>query len=129
MEDKCIKLAVIELTKKRITSFLEGYRQNIALLGKNKEEVAFLLENFILNSKHSDTILLKINGSYLEGKDIFKSVAYDVLSQYLDFHSHLDKLIIESSNSLPLTVNYIKEILKKSNLFFLDILELINKFI
>ncbi|MCD6228974.1 MAG: hypothetical protein DRP81_02735 [Candidatus Omnitrophota bacterium] len=129
MEGKCIKLAVIELAKKRINSFLEGYRQNIALLGRSKEEIDFILENFILNEKYPDTVLLRIDGSYLEGKDIFKSAAYDVLSQYLDFYGHLDKLIIESSRYLSSTVNYIKETLKKNNFFFLDILELINKFV
>jgi hypothetical protein len=121
-----IKLSILD---KRIKSFSEGYRQNIALLGDDKDEISYLLEEYFQKNKSKDLIYIHLTTTYTTSKEFFKSLIFSILSEYLSKTDTLDNLINYASLYLVNTVNLIKKIFKKGVVFFLDILEVINKFI
>ncbi len=124
-----LKSKAITTVEKRIKGFLDGYRQNIAILGKSKEQIKYIFENFIYEEKNRSLIYINVDISYIDAKDIFKNVSRSILNQYLNTQDSLDGLINTAAGVLPTTTDYIKIILKRKRLSFMDILELINKFI
>jgi hypothetical protein len=121
-----VKLAILD---KRVRSFLEGYRQNVALLGDDREEISYLLENYFQENRNEELIHIHTVASYTSQREFFKSAAFSLLSDYLCRIDSLDNLINYASMPLAETVNLIKNTLKKSSISFLEILEVINKFI
>jgi len=115
--------------EKRIKAFAQGYRQNIALLGDDPQEISYLLENYIALNKPGDIIYLHASTAYSEKKDFFKTVAFSLLSDYLNQNDTLDNLINNASLTLQSTTGFIKDCLKKENYSFLSAIEVINKFI
>ncbi|MCF6319273.1 MAG: hypothetical protein L3J83_08355 [Proteobacteria bacterium] len=100
-----VKLSILD---KRIRSFSEGYRQNIALLGDDKDEISYLLEEYfqrnkskeIINTNHSLSFCCTLlNENFLALYD-FKSLSskkhwFDVFisrrSKKLGFNNYLAK--------------------------------------
>jgi len=130
-ENNFAKGESIKLIDKRIKSFVDGYRQNLALLGDDEDQIFYILNKYLFTSqKQNELIYIYVNASYIGDREFFKNVAYSILSEYISSRDSLDKLITIASPLLPYTVDFIKENLKTTNFItFLKILELINKFI
>ncbi|MCF7907679.1 MAG: hypothetical protein K9L86_02240 [Candidatus Omnitrophica bacterium] len=120
------KLSVLD---KRVSAFSEGYRQNIALLGNDAEETAYLLQNYRELKNHNQFVYIHISTVYAGKKELLKATILSLLSSYADKTDSLDNLIYAVSSVLPLTTENIKNCLKKNSICFLDILEIINAFI
>jgi hypothetical protein len=119
------KLNVLD---KRIHAFLQGYRQNIAMLG-DEDETTYLLDNY-LNSKPAGLIYLRINTVHTDRKSFTKGVILSLLSEYAGKNSSLDDLINITEPLLKYCNDAIKNILKKNGApSFLETLEIINKFV
>lgn len=125
-EPWAIKLTSLD---KRIKAFTLGYRQNIALLGSDNEEISYLLNNYLEKNKSEELTYLYASSTYAGGKEFFKAIAFSLLSDYTRKSEHLDNLINYASPVLTSTTNFIKDCLKKESVCFLDVLETINKFI
>lgn len=121
-----IKLSGLD---KRIKAFTLGYRQNIALLGGDKEEISYLLCNYLQGNKSDDLTYLYASSAYSGKKEFFKSIAFSLLSDYTRKNESLDDLINCASPVLTSTTDFIKACLKREKISFLDVLETINKFI
>lgn len=113
---------------KRVNSFAAGYRQNIALLADEKEEIANLLDDYFSSKKVSQLIHIHIDPTYLSKKDMLKSLALSLLSEYSTVSAGLDQLISICSEPLPKTTGLIKTFLQ-ADFDFSNLTELINKFI
>ena len=126
-----LKLEAIKIIDKRINSFKDGYRQNLALLGDDKEQIFYILNKYVRDKDRSDELIrIYVNASYIGDKEFFKNAAYSILSEYLNKNSSLDNLISLVTDILPSTVNFIKKNLRDTGpLTFLHTLELVNKFI
>ncbi|HIE41330.1 MAG TPA: hypothetical protein EYP80_01565 [Candidatus Aenigmarchaeota archaeon] len=128
MEKDFWKIKLLTLDK-RIKHFIEGYRQNIVLLGSDEEEISFLLKDYFQYNKFQELIYIYVNSFYTDAYDFFKRCVTSLLSEYLNRVEELNVLINYANDSLRDTVNFIKNILRKNNISFLDTLEMINKFI
>ena len=114
---------------KRIKAFTQGYRQNIALLGSDSQELSYLLKNYLGSKRYEELTCIHATTAYVGKKEFFKSVAFSLLSSYTRKQDSLDNLINCACPILPSTTDFIKICLGKKNLSFLDSLEVINKFI
>jgi len=114
---------------KRLNAFNEGYRQNIAILANDIEEISYLLQNYIELKKENQSVYIHASTFYVGKKEFLKSVVISLLSNYLHKVDTLDNLIYAASSLLPETTENIKTSLKKSSFDFLDILEILNTFI
>ncbi|MCM8786978.1 MAG: restriction endonuclease [Candidatus Omnitrophica bacterium] len=125
------KINKLDILDKRIKSFLEGYRQNIALFCNDKDEITYILDNYFSKNQFNDIIFIRQNGIYLTDKNFFANVALSLLTGYLNRQEKLDNLIniCQEKTYLPSTVGFIKTTLQKDNIVFAEVLELINKFI
>lgn len=129
MIDRNLHPHEVNLIEKRISGFFDGYRQNIALLGKERDKIMDVLTKCLIAHKNHSTIHICVNASYLDSKEFFKSAAYSILNQYLFRQDMLDALINFAEDILPCTTSYIKKILSEKHVPFLAVVELINKFI
>ncbi|MDP2922761.1 MAG: hypothetical protein Q8O30_03455 [Candidatus Omnitrophota bacterium] len=115
---------------KRIKAFPQGYRQNIAILGDDEKEISYLLENYFKTNKLKEIIYIHTSASHSDRKSFFKSVVFSLLSEYLNKNETFDNLLNCTCTSLSTTVVFIKDIIKRNTSpSFLDILEVVNKFI
>ena len=114
---------------KRSQSFIQDYRQNIAVLGNDSDEVSYVLEKYLEKNRLDEITYVRTKSYCVSQKDFFKSVVVAILSEYTQSAQTLDELIVATQESLVNTTNFAKDILKKDKLFFLDVLELVNKFI
>jgi|GEM_PF-812020 hypothetical protein len=129
MDEKLLWETKFSTLDKRIKDFSLGYRQNIAILGNDQEEISYLLESYLEQNKSDDTVYIHIPASYINKKEFFKRVALDILSSYSHNEGNLDSLINLNNPSLTATTNFIRNTLKKNTLTLLDTLEVINKFL
>ncbi|MFO8052667.1 MAG: hypothetical protein R6U54_01735 [Candidatus Omnitrophota bacterium] len=113
---------------KRISSFKRGYRQNIAILADDKNEISNLINSYLTHRKAEQLVHIYLNPTYLNKNNVFKSIAFCLLSEHSSTVTNLDQLITTCSDSLPKTTNLIKDLLQK-NINLLDTLNLINEFI
>lgn len=123
------KQEILNIITKRIKDFKEEYRQNLSILGRDEDELNYLIENCILNQKIPELIYIYIDPLYYNSTQIFKDVLFSSLSQYLNMYTSLDSLLSKIQAFLPSTFNYAKDILKTKPTKFSQILEIINKFI
>ncbi|UCG35609.1 MAG: hypothetical protein JSW17_02090 [Candidatus Omnitrophota bacterium] len=128
-ENDFLKQGVLGIVEKRISSFTEGYRQNIALIGNDPEEISSLLETHLQSQPSQDLIFIHTTCAYTDAKSFFKSIVFSILRGYMAKNDSLDALINHASFTLNNTTAFIKELLKKNTFSFLDVLETINKFI
>lgn len=120
----------LSILDKRINAFAQGYRQNIAILGNDEHEISYLLENYLKENKLKEIVYIQTAAAYADRKSFFKSVAHSLLGEYLNKCDTLDNLINYSYGSLNTTVNFIKDIIRRTqHPSFLEVLEAINKFI
>lgn len=114
---------------KRINSFVQGYRQNVAIFANDSQEITYLLTNYLAQHKTPELIYIHTTTKYANKKDFLRSVIFTMLNEVISSEDTLDGLINKSISAFPLTANFIKEALQKPSVSILDILELINKFI
>ncbi len=115
---------------KRIKSFKEGYRQNIAILDTDRDRISYLLDKYLAPIKEEGTIFIYLDTTYAGSEEIFKNISYALLGEYLNVDKNLDTLINLATDIIPVTTGYIKKVLREKNSIpFLHSLELINKFI
>ena len=129
MEEKEPWKAKISLLDKRIEGFLQGYRQNVVLIGDDGEEISYLLENYLRLNKSKETVYVHATTSYVSKMEFLKSTIFSLLSELISEGDGLDDLINKLNPELSITTNFIRDILKKDMFSFLDVLEIINKFI
>ncbi len=125
MELAEVKLSILN---KRIKAFLEGYRQNIAILGQDKEEINYLLEKYFLKDR-KDLFCIRADCSFVSNKEFIKEIAISLLSNLSQDVESLDNLLNSLENHLNLTTSAIKKALKKDTPDFLDVLEIIDNFL
>ncbi len=106
---------VLDLLKKRVLGLKEGYRQNVALLGRCYLGKSTALKKFLFNLDENDVTSIYLD---LEKRD-FKyfvskfigSLLYDYSkSQNLPLHEDVDVLIESTKDSIPNTIAVIKRI-------------------
>ncbi len=120
----------LNILDKRLNAFSQGYRQNLAVLGDDNEEISYLFDNYFKSNKLSDIIHIRTSATHIDRRSFFKCIVFSILSEYLKKEDTLDNLLIANESLLPLTVEFAKDILKRTNVpSFLDILEAINKFV
>jgi hypothetical protein len=120
------KLLILD---KRIKAFSEGYRQNLVLLGDEKDEITYLLDSYLRLNSTQDIVCIHIATSYGQSREFFKGIVFSLLSAQMHHDGTLDSLINYAESSLPLTASFIKDAFKKGTFSFLESLEVINKFI
>ena len=120
----------MHILDKRLNAFSQGYRQNIAILGEDSDEISCLLDNYFDANKIKEVIYIRTSTSHVDRRGFFKSILFSILSEYLNKEDSLDNLINYSQGMLPTTLDFAKDIIKRTNSpLFLEALELINKFI
>ncbi|MDD4954975.1 MAG: hypothetical protein PHP17_02920 [Candidatus Omnitrophica bacterium] len=120
----------LQILDKRLNAFSQGYRQNIAILGEDSDEITYLLDNYFSSNKIKEIIHIRTSVAHLDRRSFFRSILFSLLSEYLNKEDSLDSLINYSQEMLPLTLNFAKDVIKRTNPpFFFEALELINKFI
>lgn len=115
--------------EKRAQSFIYDYRQNIAILGNDREEIFYTLERYLQKNKLDQITYIRTKSSYISQKDFFKNILISILSEYTQTTETLDNLINITQEALVATTTFARETLRKDRPSFLDSLELINKFI
>tara|TARA_B100000315_G_scaffold250980_1_gene284844 strand:+ start:2198 stop:3877 length:1680 start_codon:yes stop_codon:yes gene_type:complete len=120
------KLSVLD---KRLKAFEKGYRQNLTLLNDDPDETSYILDGYFSTERIENLIYIRFSTSYKGKKEIFKTIAFSLLSAYARKSDPLDRLICQLSSSLPATTDFIKDSLKKDNISFLDATEIINTFL
>lgn len=101
--------------EKRVNSFLEGYRQNIAILGPNLSGKTYLMEQILKTiSLKTDALPLYIDLEYVNFSEFFKVIFTSLLFYYLKKKKEhaiydLDMLILETQDTIPKTVEKIKD--------------------
>ena len=121
-----IKLNVLH---KRVEAFSQGYRQNVALLGDDADEITYLLENYFYSVPSDGIVRIRTTTSCLGKNEFFRAIASSILTEYSCIGSSLDALLNVASPAIPATADFIKACLLKNNITFLDCLEAINKLI
>ena len=129
MQEGHCKTNKLSILDKRIKPFEQGYRQNIALLGNDSQEISCLLENYFGENKYNNLIYIHTSTRYADSRSFLKGIIYSTLSEYLGKADTLDKLITQAQLSLPETINHITQSLKKNSISLIDAIEVINKFI
>lgn len=120
----------LQILDKRLNAFSQGYRQNIAILGEDSDEITYLLDNYFSSNKIKEIIHIRTRITHIDRRGFFKSILFSLLSEYLNKEDSLDNLINCSQEMFPLTLSFAKDIIKRANPpSFLEALELINKFI
>ncbi|MFC1599317.1 hypothetical protein ACFL2W_00855, partial [Candidatus Omnitrophota bacterium] len=106
-----------KLLHKRVDSFLEGYRQNIALIGPGFSGKTYLIEQLLKTDKAKEHLVpLYLDLESLSFSEFVRTVFTSLLFTYLKKqtgakHYHLDSLILESQNLIPRTTLKIKNVL------------------
>jgi len=124
-----LKPETYELISKRITGFFDGYRQNLAIVGRDRIEVIDLLENCLSRHKNHSTVVISLTASYLEANDFFRNTAQSAFSNYFNRPGTLDFLLNLAENITPESARYVKQVLSLKQITFMHVLELINLFI
>lgn len=127
MEINCLK--EVSLLDKRFQSFSQDYRQNIVILGDDKEEISYRLNNYLKKENNFTLCFIHTTTLYVDQKGFIQSVILSLLSNYLNKEANFDLLINFANNKLPLTITHIQTISRKPHLTLLDALEIINIFI
>ena len=86
-----IKLAIFD---KRIDSFINGYRQNIALFAHDEEEIARVLDDYFKQKTIPATKTVRVCAAHADRKMFFKNIVYSLLGNPLT--GNLDRLIDEA---------------------------------
>ena len=128
-DNNLLKRKPLTILEKRISSFGQDYRQNISIIADDPEEISNLLETYLQSRSSQDLIFIHTTCAYTDAKGFFKSIVFSILREYMAKLDSFDALINQASFTLENTTSFIKEVLKKNNFSFLDILETINKFI
>lgn len=123
------RLEKISTLDKRVRAFDNGYRQNVAIIGNDSEELSYFFENYFTSNRLNTLTYIHTTTAYTGKQEFFKAIAFSILNSYTHKNDTLDNLINCINSSLPLTTEFIKDCLKKENLSFLDAIEVINKFI
>lgn len=120
----------LQILDKRLNAFPQGYRQNIAILGEDSDEISYLLDNYFSANKIKEVIHIRTSVAHIDRRSFFKSILFSLLSEYLNKEDSLDNLINYSQSMLASTLDFAKDVIKRNNPpSFLEALELINKFI
>jgi len=120
----------LQILDKRLNAFSQGYRQNIAILGEDSDEITYLLDNYFASNKIREIIYIRTSVTHIDRRGFFKSILFSLLSEYLNKEESLDNLINYSQGMFPVTLDFAKDVIKRTNPpSFLEALELINKFI
>ena len=120
----------LQILDKRLNAFSQGYRQNIAILGEDSDEISYLLDNYFSLNKIREVIYIRTSVAHIDRRGFFKSILFSLLSEYLNKTDSLDNLINYSQPMLPATLDFAKDVIKRNNPpSFIEALELINKFI
>lgn len=120
----------VGLVDRRIKAFADGYRQNLAILSNDKDQLSFLFNKYFSNVSVDGLHYIYSKATYINGFDFFKNISFSVLSSSNSEAVTVDSLILENEETLPSTVKFIKRKLKDPNsITFMNVLDLINKFI
>ena len=117
-KEDLIRIEEYYLLGKRVNSFLQGYKQNLALIGPPFSGKTYLVEYFLKNTQPTSKFLpLYIDLEYLNSVDFI----YQVLSSLLLYFTkqkkgipsflNLDSLILENQEIIPQTIEKIKNTL------------------
>lgn len=129
MIDRKPKPEIAGIIDKRIAGFFEGYRQNLAVVGKDRSEIIGMLEHCFAARKDHSTVYICLNASYPEAGDFLRSSALAALSGYFHKTDNLDSLLNLAEHIIPRTAQQIKNALGLKQITFMNVLEIINGFL
>jgi len=117
--------------EKRINDFSQGYRQNLAILGDDKDQLSNLLDKCINNNfSYESLTIVQVDTDYVDQQGFLKSLVFALLTNYLKKEATtLDNLINSSETKLPNTIGHIKDLLKKNTCSFKDCLTVLTNFL
>ena len=104
---------------KRIKSFAKGYRQNIALLGSDPDELSYLLDSYLEYNKLDELTCIQASTNSVGKQQFLKGMVFSLLNAYTGESDTLDNLINKAASSLPVTTKFIKFCLKRESISFL----------
>ncbi|MDD5070945.1 MAG: hypothetical protein PHV17_09480 [Candidatus Omnitrophica bacterium] len=122
------KVKLLDLDK-RVQGFRDGYRQNIALLGQDPQEINYLLESYVNDNQTDGPLFIHTTTDYSDSYLFFKSVVSSILISGNNFLPEFDTLIQDSSEVFPGFCSFVKETLKRRDISFPEVLNAINLFI
>lgn len=120
------KLSIVD---KRIQSFANGYRQNIALFANDNEELTYLLETYFSNNPAISMPVIHVSTRHAGAKRFFKNIAISILTSQVNTPLSIDALISQAGDILPNTTTLIKGALAAEEITFTMVLDVVNGFI
>ena len=75
------KLSVLD---RRIAAFRRGYRQNIAVLGYDSEEISYLLNNYLSQPRHQPLVYIHVTCAHHSCETFFQSLSLSLLASHLE---------------------------------------------
>ena len=107
---------VLDTINKRVSSFVQGYRQNIAILGDELLGKTFLIKYFLSNHLHTQVTPIYVSMESLNIDYFAKNFCGSLLHNFLRSKgikppNELDILIAKSYDYIPNTADAIKKIL------------------
>jgi len=121
--DQRVKLSVLD---KRLQAFLLGYRQNIALIGDDPQEISWLLEKQLPQVSAPGINLIHLNADCLSAKAFIQQAAYAVLTAQTNSpRADIDEAI-NAAVGLDSTIKTIKDALRKDTPEFDDFLKILT---
>ncbi|MFC1514342.1 ATP-binding protein [Candidatus Omnitrophota bacterium] len=104
------------ILEKRVNSFLEGFRQNIALIGPSSCGKTYLVEQFFKTRSLDDkALIVYVDLEFLSFAEFIRASFASLLFHFLKKHScsdyDLDALILQAQTHIPQTTEKIKHIL------------------
>lgn len=107
--------------RKRYQAFLEGYRQNIALLGEARIGKTALIKEFLRQTRNPACIVYYVNASFNLYSELLKQFCFLVLNHFLqseqavpDETEDIDGLIRAAEPLIPETIAKVKMMLSLS---------------
>lgn len=126
-----------QILEKRINCFLQGYRQNLAILGRPFSGKTYLLEKTLKNILVENLIFIYVDAKNSGFSQFIRKILFSLLYEYNKKKTaktllSLDELILNSEEFLPETTQKIKNFLSinsKERQSFSGIFNIINEFI
>lgn len=104
----------LSILNKKLENFKNGYRQNIAILGKRHSGKSSLIQHFLSNTDVHDTVPIYVDLANMDFKgfadQFIGMMLYNNKNYASDPDVNLEQLIAEASGSLPNTHKKIKSI-------------------
>lgn len=106
--------AVLDILRKRVLDFKDGYRQNAALIGSRHIGKTFIFHKFLSEVAAPDTIQIYIDAEHKDAEYFCNKIAGSILYEFskirtLPLNENLNILLETTQTFLPKTISSIKK--------------------